>query len=130
MNNNVEKSAGMLKIAVASALGATIEWYDFFLYGVMTALVFNKLFFPNFDPWIGIMLAYSTFMVGFISRPLGGLIFGHYGDRLGRNHRLRDYGARSIALAAAGLCGDRGGERGGAAGGGIIIDFRANAVHW
>ena len=80
--------AGMLKIATASALGATIEWYDFFLYGVMTALVFNKLFFPNFDPWVGTMLAYSTFMVGFVSRPLGGLIFGHYGDRLGRKNIL------------------------------------------
>jgi MFS transporter, MHS family, shikimate and dehydroshikimate transport protein len=78
----------MLKVAVASTLGATIEWYDFFLYGVMTALVFNKLFFPNFDPWVGIMLAYTTFMIGFISRPLGGLIFGHFGDRLGRKNIL------------------------------------------
>jgi MFS family permease len=54
----------------------------------MTALVFNKVFFPNFDPWVGIMLAYSTFMVGFVSRPLGGLVFGHFGDRLGRKNIL------------------------------------------
>src|SRR6202000_469110 len=88
MESSGKNPAGMLKIAIASTLGATIEWYDFFLYGVMTALVFNKVFFPNFDPWVGIMLAYSTFMVGFVSRPLGGLIFGHYGDRLGRKNIL------------------------------------------
>jgi MFS transporter, MHS family, shikimate and dehydroshikimate transport protein len=88
MQRNRETSAGMLKIAFASTLGATIEWYDFFLYGVMTALVFNKLFFPNYDPWVGVMLAYSTFMIGFVSRPVGGLIFGHFGDRLGRKNIL------------------------------------------
>ena len=62
----------------------TIEWYDFFLYGVVTPLVLNKLFFPNFDPLVGTLLAYTTFFVGFISRPIGGIIFGHYGDRIGR----------------------------------------------
>jgi len=71
-------------IAFASAIGATIEWYDFFLYGVVAALVFNKLFFPQFDPFVGTILAYTTFFVGFVSRPLGGIIFGHYGDRIGR----------------------------------------------
>lgn len=71
-------------IASASAIGTTIEWYDFFLFGVVTPLVFNKLFFPNFDPLVGTMLAYTTFFVGFISRPIGGIIFGHYGDRIGR----------------------------------------------
>jgi metabolite-proton symporter len=88
MESSGKNPAGMLRIAIASTLGATIEWYDFFLYGVMTALVFNKVFFPNFDPWVGIMLAYSTFMVGFVSRPLGGLVFGHFGDRLGRKNIL------------------------------------------
>ncbi|MGB8081919.1 MAG: MFS transporter, partial [Pseudolabrys sp.] len=58
--------------------------YDFFLFGVVTPLVFNKLFFPNFDPLVGTLLAYTTFFVGFISRPIGGIIFGHYGDRIGR----------------------------------------------
>jgi MFS transporter, MHS family, shikimate and dehydroshikimate transport protein len=71
-------------IALASAIGTTIEWYDFFLFGVVTPLVFNKLFFPNFDPLVGTLLAYTTFFVGFISRPVGGIIFGHYGDRIGR----------------------------------------------
>jgi metabolite-proton symporter len=72
------------KIALASSIGATIEWYDFFLYGVVTALVFNKLFFPQFDPLVGTLLAYVTFLVGFVARPIGGIIFGHYGDRIGR----------------------------------------------
>jgi metabolite-proton symporter len=71
-------------IAFASAVGTTIEWYDFFLYGTVTPLVLNKLFFPNFDPFVGTLLAYTTFFVGFLSRPIGGVIFGHYGDRIGR----------------------------------------------
>src|SRR5271170_3579056 len=71
-------------IALASAIGTTIEWYDFFLYGVMTPLVLNKLFFPNADVLISTLLAYGTFFVGFLSRPIGGIIFGHYGDRIGR----------------------------------------------
>jgi metabolite-proton symporter len=71
-------------IAFASSIGTTIEWYDFFLFGVVTPLVFNKLFFPNFDPVVGTLLAYTTFFVGFVSRPIGGIIFGHYGDRIGR----------------------------------------------
>ena len=72
------------KIALASAIGTTIEWYDFFLYGVVTPIVLNKLFFPNYDPLAGTLLAYTTFFVGFLSRPIGGIIFGHYGDRIGR----------------------------------------------
>src|SRR3974390_434551 len=71
-------------IAFASSVGTTIEWYDFFLYGVVTPIVFNKLFFPNFDPVAGTLLAYTTFFVGFLSRPIGGIIFGDFGDRLGR----------------------------------------------
>jgi MFS transporter, MHS family, shikimate and dehydroshikimate transport protein len=72
------------KVALASAIGTTIEWYDFFLYGVVTPIVLNKLFFPQFDPLAGTLLAYTTFFVGFLSRPIGGIIFGHYGDRVGR----------------------------------------------
>ncbi len=71
-------------VAFASAVGTTIEWYDFFLYGVVTPLALNKLFFPNFDPLVGTLLAYITFFVGFVARPIGGVIFGHYGDRIGR----------------------------------------------
>ena len=72
------------RIAIASAIGATIEWYDFFLYGVVAALVFNKLFFPAYDPLVGTLLSYTTFAVGFVARPVGGIIFGHFGDRVGR----------------------------------------------
>src|SRR5215471_19012828 len=86
MQATSQGDAGMSigKIALASAIGTTIEWYDFFLYGVVTPIVLNKLFFPNFDPVVGTLLAYTTFFVGFLSRPIGGIIFGHYGDRIGR----------------------------------------------
>ncbi|GJH13370.1 MHS family MFS transporter [Caballeronia novacaledonica] len=78
----------MRKVVVASLIGATIEWYDFFLYGVVAGIVFNKLYFPSSDPLISTMLAYGTFAVGFLSRPLGGVIFGHFGDRVGRKSML------------------------------------------
>src|ERR1700757_1254161 len=84
MSNDAESTVSIRVVAFASAIGATIEWYDFFLYGVVTPLVFNKLFFPNFDPVVGTLLAYTTFFVGFVSRPIGGIIFGHYGARIGR----------------------------------------------
>ena len=80
MSNQSEKS--IARVALASVIGATIEWYDFFLYGVVAGLVFNKLYFPSDDPLISTMLAYTTFAVGFVTRPLGGLIFGHFGDRM------------------------------------------------
>jgi MHS family shikimate/dehydroshikimate transporter-like MFS transporter len=79
-----DRTMSIGKIALASAIGTTIEWYDFFLYGVVTPIVLNKLFFPQFDPLAGTLLAYTTFFVGFLSRPIGGIIFGHYGDRIGR----------------------------------------------
>jgi metabolite-proton symporter len=79
-----KKPMSMETIAFASAIGTTIEWYDFFLYGVMTPIVLNKLFFPDFDPFIGTLLAYTTFFVGHCSRPIGAVIFGHFGDRIGR----------------------------------------------
>lgn len=75
-------------VAFASAIGCVIEWYDFFLYGVVAGLVFNKLFFPNQDPFIGLLLAYVTFAIGFVARPIGGILFGHFGDRLGRKGML------------------------------------------
>ena len=78
----------MRKVVIASLLGATIEWYDFFLYGVVAGIVFNKLYFPTTDPFIGTILAYSTFAIGYLARPLGGFIFGHYGDKLGRKRML------------------------------------------
>lgn len=76
------------KVVLASLLGATIEWYDFFLYGVVAGIVFNKLYFPTSDPFIGTILAYSTFAIGYLARPLGGFIFGHFGDKLGRKSML------------------------------------------
>src|SRR6187397_2491421 len=72
----------------ASMIGTTIEWYDFFLYGSAAALVFNKLFFPRSDPLTGAMLAFATYALGFMARPLGGLVFGHYGDLIGRKRLL------------------------------------------
>ncbi len=76
------------KVVLASLLGATIEWYDFFLYGVVAGIVFNKLYFPTDDPFIGTLLAYSTFAIGYLARPFGGFVFGHFGDRLGRKSML------------------------------------------
>jgi metabolite-proton symporter len=76
------------KVVGASLVGTTVEWYAFFLYGSAAALVFNKLFFPDFDPLVGTLLAFATYAVGFVARPLGGLVFGHYGDRLGRKKLL------------------------------------------
>ena len=76
------------RVILASFIGTTIEWYDFFLYGTAAALVFNRLFFPNVDSLTGTLSAFGTFAVGFIARPFGGLIFGHFGDRLGRKSML------------------------------------------
>src|SRR5262245_6256816 len=76
------------RVMLASFIGTTIEWYDFFLYGTAAALVFNRLFFPNVDSFTGTLSAFGTFAVGFIARPFGGLIFGHFGDRLGRKSML------------------------------------------
>jgi metabolite-proton symporter len=73
---------------MASLIGTTIEWYDFFLYGSAAALIFNKLFFPSFDPVVGTFLAFGTYAVGFVARPLGGIVFGHFGDRIGRKRLL------------------------------------------
>src|SRR5438309_1655923 len=78
----------ILKVAAASLIGTSIEWYDFFLYGTAAALVFNKLFFPTFAPLAGTMAAFATYAVGFAARPIGGIVFGHYGDRLGRKTML------------------------------------------
>ena len=76
------------RVVAASMIGTTIEWYDFFLYGSAAALVFNKLFFPSFDPFVGTLLAFATYAVGFVARPLGGIVFGHFGDRVGRKRLL------------------------------------------
>lgn len=82
------KRDSMAKIAAASFIGSAIEWYDFFLFGTAAALVFGKLFFPGADPLSGTLLAFATFGVGFFARPLGGIIAGHLGDRIGRKKTL------------------------------------------
>ena len=76
------------RVIVASLIGTSLEWYDFFVYGTAAALVFNKLFFPGFEPLVGTLLAFATYAVGFVARPLGGVVFGHYGDKLGRKQVL------------------------------------------
>jgi metabolite-proton symporter len=76
------------RVVTASLVGTSLEWYDFFLYGSAAALVFNKLFFPTFDPLTGTLLAFTTYAVGFVARPIGGIVFGHYGDKLGRKNVL------------------------------------------
>ena len=75
-------------VALASFVGTTIEWYDFFLYGTAAALVFNRLYFPNFDPLTGTLAAFGTYTVGFIARPVGAIVAGHFGDRVGRRSML------------------------------------------
>jgi metabolite-proton symporter len=82
------REASIRQIASASLVGSVVEWYDFFLYGTMAALVFGTEFFPEFDPVTGTLAAFATFAAGFVTRPLGGVIFGHLGDRVGRKPML------------------------------------------
>jgi MFS family permease len=84
----VPSTPTLVKAVVASTVGSVIEWYDFFLYGTAAALVFPRLFFPQFSPFVGQILAFLTFLVGFVARPLGGLLFGYLGDRVGRKSTL------------------------------------------
>ena len=81
-------AGGLTRIVAAALVGATIEWYDFFLYGVVAGIVLNKLYFPVSDPLVSTLLAYATFALGFVARPLGGVIFGHFGDKIGRKSML------------------------------------------
>ena len=76
------------QVALASFIGTAIEWYDFFLYGTAAALIFGELFFPEFSSTAGTLAAFSTYAVGFAARPLGGIVFGHYGDKIGRKAML------------------------------------------
>ena len=82
------KPVSIRLIALASLIGTTIEWYDFFLYNTAAALVFNKLFFPKFDPLVGTLLSFTTVTMGFVARPVGGIVIGHFGDRIGRKSML------------------------------------------
>ena len=83
-----EHSVQLRRAVIAATVGTTIEWYDFFLYSVVTGLVFAKLFFPKSDPLVGTLEAFTIYAVGFVARPIGAAIFGHYGDRIGRKSTL------------------------------------------
>jgi metabolite-proton symporter len=83
-----EHQVQLRRAVIASTIGTAIEWYDFFLYSTVTGLVFAKLFFPHSDPWVGTLEAFAIYSVGFIARPVGAAIFGHYGDRIGRKSTL------------------------------------------
>jgi metabolite-proton symporter len=86
--SDAEHSRRLRHAVIAATIGTTIEWYDFFLYSVVTGLVFAKLFFPNSDPLVGTLQAFAIYAVGFFARPIGAAIFGHYGDRVGRKSAL------------------------------------------
>lgn len=86
--SDAEHSRHLRRALIASTVGTTIEWYDFLLYGTVTGLVFGKLFFPGSEPLIGVLQAFGVFFIGFVGRPIGAAIFGHYGDRIGRKATL------------------------------------------
>src|ERR1700723_1929234 len=83
-----EHQVQLRRAVIAATIGTAIEWYDFFLYSTVTGLVFAKLFFPHSDPWVGTLEAFAIYAVGFVARPVGAAIFGHYGDRIGRKSTL------------------------------------------
>ena len=96
--------AQLRRAMIASTVGTTIEWYDFLLYSTVTGLVFGKLFFPKSDPLVGVLEAFAIYTVGFIARPIGAAIFGHYGDRIGRKGALiATLLLTGVATAAVGL---------------------------
>src|SRR5271156_5545731 len=84
----LEHRSQLTRAVIASTIGTTIEWYDFFLYSTVTGLVFAKLYFPNSDPLVGTLNAFGIYAVGFAARPVGAAIFGHFGDRIGRKSTL------------------------------------------
>src|SRR5437667_3697003 len=83
-----EHQIQLRRAVLASTVGTAIEWYDFFLYSTVTGLVFAKLYFPESDPLTGTLQAFAVYAVGFVARPVGAAIFGHYGDRIGRKSTL------------------------------------------
>src|SRR5947207_15288736 len=86
--SEADHRAQLRRAVIASTVGTTIEWYDFLLYSTVTGLVFGKLFFPKSDPLVGVLEAFAIYTVGFIARPIGAAIFGHFGDRIGRKATL------------------------------------------
>src|ERR1700719_472722 len=99
-----EHRACLRRAVIASTVGTTIEWYDFLLYGVVTGLVFGKVYFPGTDPLVSALQAFGVFFIGFAARPIGAVVFGHYGDRIGRKATLIiTLLITGIATAAVGL---------------------------
>ena len=99
-----EHSRQLRRAVIASTVGTIIEWYDFLLYGTVSALVFGKLFFPGSDPLAGVLAAFGIFFIGFVGRPIGAAIFGHWGDRIGRKATLiATLLVTGIATTAVGL---------------------------
>jgi MFS transporter, MHS family, shikimate and dehydroshikimate transport protein len=88
MRSSVEKRSPTLLVAAATLIGTSIEWYDFFIYGFAAALIFPTVFFPKSDPFVGQIASYGIFWVGFLGRPVGGIVFGHFGDKVGRKAML------------------------------------------
>jgi metabolite-proton symporter len=102
--SEVEHQSALRRAVIASTVGTTIEWYDFLIYSTVTGLVFNKVYFPGSDPWVGTLQAFGVYFVGFVARPIGAAIFGHYGDRIGRKATLIvTLLMTGIATAAVGL---------------------------
>src|SRR6202000_3541677 len=81
--SEVDHQSALRRAVVASAVGTTIEWYDFLIYSTVTGLFFNKVYFPGSDPWIGTLQAFGVYFIGFVARPGGAMIFGPYGERIG-----------------------------------------------
>ena len=102
--SDVEHRTQLHRALVASTVGTTIEWYDFLLYGQVSALVFGPLFFPQSTPLVGVLQAFGIFFIGFVGRPIGAAIFGHWGDRIGRKATLiATLLVSGIATVAVGL---------------------------
>jgi hypothetical protein len=102
--SEVEHQSALRRAVIASTVGTTIEWYDFLIYSTVTGLVFNRVYFPGSDPWVGTLQAFGVYFVGFVARPIGAAIFGHYGDRIGRKATLIvTLLMTGIATAAVGL---------------------------
>jgi MFS family permease len=102
--SEAEHQSALRRAVIASTVGTTIEWYDFLIYSTVTGLVFNKVYFPGSDPWIGTLQAFGVYFIGFVARPIGAVIFGHFGDRIGRKATLIvTLLMTGIATAAVGL---------------------------
>ena len=102
--SEVDHRSALRRAVIASTVGTTIEWYDFLIYSTVTGLVFNKVYIPGSDPWVGTLQAFGVYFIGFVARPIGAAIFGHYGDRIGRKATLIvTLLMTGIATAAVGL---------------------------